>query len=60
MKEKLFSCLPTIVLNTNAVVVSFMQVEAIFRIASYLVAIIWTTLKIYELLKDLKSGKSKK
>lgn len=60
MNEKIISCLPTLAVNINAILISFSNVEAIFRIGSYFVAIIWTTLKIYELIKDLKSGKSKK
>jgi hypothetical protein len=32
--------------------ISLVEVEAIFRIVSYLVAIIWTSLQIYKMLKN--------
>tara|TARA_R100000664_G_C2701624_1_gene101739 strand:- start:434 stop:616 length:183 start_codon:yes stop_codon:yes gene_type:complete len=52
IKEKILNCMPTIMLNVNAVMVSLVEVEAMFRIVSYLVAIIWTSLQIYKMLKD--------
>tara|TARA_B100001250_G_C19745990_1_gene765336 strand:- start:26 stop:214 length:189 start_codon:yes stop_codon:yes gene_type:complete len=59
LRDKLVSCYPTLLLNANAVMVSMMDVETIFRIVSYGVAIVWTTLKIVELLRDWNNGKKK-
>lgn len=57
IREKFIECMPTLLVNANAVLVSLVEVEAIFRIASYFVAIIWTSLQIYKMLKD---GSNKK
>ena len=54
IKDKIISCLPTALININAVAVSLMDIESVFRILSYLVAIVWTTMKIYELAKTLR------
>ena len=59
IKDKVISCLPTLLINFNAVAVSIMDIEAGFRILSYAVAIIWTTMKIIEMAKDWKSGEKK-
>jgi len=54
IKDKVISCLPTLIVNFNAVAVSMMDIEAGFRIVSYAVAIIWTTMKIIEMRRDWK------
>ena len=59
IKDKVISCLPTLLINFNAVAVSIMDIEAGFRILSYAVAIICTTMKIIEMAKDWKSGEKK-
>ena len=60
LKDKFISCMPTLILNVNAVAVSLMEIEAGFRILSYAVAIIWTTMKIIELSRDWNNGDKKK
>tara|TARA_R100000655_G_scaffold20402_1_gene42064 strand:+ start:236 stop:415 length:180 start_codon:yes stop_codon:yes gene_type:complete len=57
LKNKILECMPTLAVNFNAVMISLVEVEAIFRILSYIVAIIWTSLQIYKMLKN---GDSKK
>lgn len=52
IREKLIECGPTLLVNANAVLVSLVEVESMFRIASYFVAIIWTSLQIYKMIKD--------
>lgn len=52
--------MPTLMLNVNAIAVSIIDIEAGFRIMSYLVAIIWTSMKIIELSRDWKNGSKKK
>ena len=52
--------MPTLILNVNAVAVSLMEIEAGFRILSYAVAIIWTTMKIIEMSRDWNNGDKKK
>ena len=59
-KDKLISCMPTLMLNVNAIAVSIIDIEAGFRIMSYLVAIIWTSMKIIELSRDWNNGSKKK
>ena len=57
MLDKIANCVPTLAINLNAVLISFANVEAVFRVLSYFVAIVWTTLKIIELLKEMNKKK---
>ena len=60
LKEKLISCFPTLMINVNAVAVSMIEIESGFRILSYFVAIVWTTMKIIELSREWNNGSKKK
>lgn len=44
-------------LNSVAMAVSFTQVEQVFKIALLSVSIVYTVLKIVELIKNKKNGK---
>tara|TARA_R100001530_G_C4315041_1_gene154103 strand:+ start:1675 stop:1818 length:144 start_codon:yes stop_codon:yes gene_type:complete len=46
-------------INFNAVAVSMIEIESGFRILSYAVAIIWTTMKIIEMKRDWGGRKKK-
>ena len=52
IKNKILECIPTLAINFNALMISLVEVEAVFRIISYIVAIIWTSLQIYKMLKN--------
>lgn len=45
-------------LNSVAMAVSFTQVEQIFKIALLSVSIVYTVMKIIELIKNKKDGKN--
>lgn len=45
-------CPTTLALNIGAIGISFTDVEFIIKIASYSVALIWTTLRIIKEIKD--------
>ena len=60
LKDKFISCIPTLMINFNAVAVSLIEIEAGFRILSYAVAIIWTSMKIIEMSRDWRNGGKKK
>ena len=60
LKDKVISCFPTLMINVNAVAVSMIEIESGFRILSYAVAIIWTTMKIIEMSRDWNNGGKKK
>ena len=45
-------------LNSVAMAVSFTQVEQIFKIALLIVSIVYTVMKIVELIKKKKDGKN--
>ena len=52
-------CPTTIMLNAGAIGMSLTDVEFIVKIASYSVAIIWTTLRIIKEIQDWKKTKKK-
>jgi len=52
-------CPMTILLNAGAIGVSMTDLELGMKIASYLVAIIWTVLRIIKEIKDWQKTKKK-
>jgi len=52
-------CPMTIILNAGAIGISMTDVELGMKIASYLVAVIWTSLRIIKEIKDWQKTKKK-